>query len=96
MHHSYTTIVILLRIFHLISIEKKNNLLFKDLYFLIAQKFESDTAFTKRLWLEYFKKAFEHLKKGVNQNYFDDTKKELFDEARPDIFIEGLRIAKNC
>ena len=61
---------------------------------MIANKFESDPVFAKRLWLEYFKRAFEHLKKGVSLNYFDDTKKELFDEARPEIFIEGLRIAK--
>ena len=62
---------------------------------MIANKFESDPVFAKRLWLEYFKKVFEHIKKGVNQNYFDDTKKELFDDARPEIFIEGLRIAKS-
>ena len=62
---------------------------------MIANKFESEPAFAKRLELEYFKKAFEHLKKGVSQNYFDDTKKELFDETRPEIFIVGLRIAKS-
>lgn len=61
---------------------------------MIANKFESDQTFGKRLWTDYFKKAFDHFKKGVKQDYFDEAKKELFDEAKPEIFIEGLRIAK--
>jgi protease-4 len=42
----------------------------------------------------YFKKAFDHFKKGVKQDYFYNTKKELFEKAKREIFIEGLRIAK--
>ena len=61
---------------------------------MIAERFEKDPAFAKKLWTDYFKKAFDYSKKGVDEHYFEEARKELFDEAKPEIFIEGLRLVK--